>query len=322
MCSPIRADRAVPDEPRMPEAVVDAHHHLWLLSSSGIRYPWLQDDYDPERFMLGPYAPLCADFGVPDYRRAARGVPVVASVHIEAECARSQALAETEWLHAVAARHSLPSAVVAWADLLAGDASEQLAEQAAWPLVRGIRFKPRTAARAGESLPDGPGTLRDPRWGDALARLASHGLAWDLRVPFWHLEEAAALLCNAPGVTVVLEHAGLPWDRSEQGLAQWRRGMAALAENPRVFVKLSEFGLRDSAWDDARNTRIIRDALAIFGWQRCMFASNFPVAGLRVAYPALIRLFAEALAGLDDIAARAVWHDNAMRVYRIEARSG
>ncbi|VWD19641.1 amidohydrolase [Burkholderia lata] len=300
----------------MPDALVDAHHHLWRLDA-GAHYPWLQEDYDPARFMFGDYAALCRDFGVDDLRHAAQGVPILASVHVEAERARDEALAETRWLHEVAASHGLPSAVVAWVDLLAGDADERLAEQAAWPRVRGVRFKPRTTAAPGASV-DGPGTLRDPRWPTALERLAAHGLCWDLRVPFWHLEEAAALLADAPKVDVVLEHAGLPWDRSTTGLARWRRGMRALAELPNVTVKLSEFGLRDAAWNDAGNARIIRDAIAIFGWERCLFASNFPVAGLRVTYPVLLRTFADAMADLGERARRAIWHDNALRVYRID----
>ncbi|MCU9952853.1 amidohydrolase family protein [Burkholderia sp. BKH01] len=299
----------------MPDALVDAHHHLWRLDA-GAHYPWLQAQYDPARFMFGDYAALCRDFGVDDFRRAAQRAPIVASVHVEAERARDEALAETRWLHEVAAAHGLPSAVVAWVDLLAGDADERLAEQAAWPRVRGVRFKPRTASSPDAPV-DGPGTLHDPRWPAALERVAAHGLCWDLRVPFWHLGDAAALLADAPGVDVVLEHAGLPWDRSDAGLARWRRGMEALAASPRVAVKISELGLRDAVWNDADNARIIRDTIAIFGWERCLFASNFPVAGLRVSYPALLRTFARAMADLDDAARRAIWHDNAVRVYRI-----
>ncbi|AXK63720.1 amidohydrolase family protein [Burkholderia sp. IDO3] len=318
MCSQARAEPrgdAPPSPNARPARLVDAHHHLWQLGT-GARYPWLQAQYDPARFMFGDYAALCRDFGVADLRHAAQGAPIVASVHVEAERAHDEALAETRWLHEVAAAHGLPSAVVAWVDLLAGDADERLAEQAAWPRVRGVRFKPRTAS-APDADVDGPGTLRDPRWPAALERLAAHGLSWDLRVPFWHLGEAAALLGEAPGVDVVLEHAGLPWDRSDAGLARWRSGMEALAASPRVSVKISELGLRDAVWSDADNARIIRDTIAIFGWERCLFASNFPVAGLRVSYPALLRTFARAMAGLDDVARAAIWHGNAMRVYRI-----
>ncbi|WP_063550962.1 amidohydrolase family protein [Burkholderia territorii] len=317
MCSQARAEPNgdAPSPDAMPAALVDAHHHLWHLGA-GARYPWLQDQYDPARFMFGDYAALCRDFGLDDYRHAAQGAPIVASVHVEAERARDEALAETRWLHEVAAAHGLPSAVVAWVDLLADDADERLAEQAAWPRVCGVRFKPRTAA-APDAVVDGPGTLHDPRWPAALERLAARGLGWDLRVPFWHLGDAAALLADAPGVDVVLEHAGLPWDRSAAGLARWRRGMEALAASPRVSVKISELGLRDAVWNDADNARIIRDTIAIFGWQRCLFASNFPVAGLRVSYCALLRTFARAMADLDDAARQAIWHDNALRVYRI-----
>src|SRR5204863_5929219 len=113
------------------------------------------------------------------------------------------------WLHELRAAYGLPSAVVAWTDLLAPDADERLAEQVAYPLVRGVRFKP---AGEGEAL-------RDERWLHSLALLRRHGLSWDLRVPFHQLEEAAALLREAPDVRVVLEHAGLPWDRSDAGLA-------------------------------------------------------------------------------------------------------
>lgn len=302
----------------MPDAIVDAHHHLWQLGGGAVRYPWLQEAYDPAHFMFGDYEMLCQDFDVDEFRRAMGGAPVVASVHVEAECARDDALAETRWLHEAARKGAIPAAIVAWADLLADDADERLAEQAAYPLVRGIRFKPRTAPAAGGAV-TGPGTLGDPRWPRALARLAAHGLIWDLRVPFWHLEEAAVLLADAPPVRVALEHAGLPWDRSPAGLAHWRRGMESLARNPLVSVKLSEFGLREAAWNETENRRIIEDAVSIFGAQRCMFASNFPVAGLRIAYPALIDTVEAALQAckLDAAARRAIWHDNAVRLYHI-----
>lgn len=316
MCSQATSKlRAIDLAPTMPVAIVDAHHHLWRLDASA-HYPWLQDEYDPARFMFGDYSALRRDFVADDYMRAADGAPVVASVHVEAERSRAQSLAETRWLHEVATRHPIPSAVVAWVDLLADDAHERLAEHAAYPLVRGVRFKPHTSASPNERFRC-RGALDDRRWPRALERLAARTLSWDLRVPFWHLEEAAAMLADAPAVDVVLEHAGLPWDRSDAGLTCWRRGMEALAANPRVSVKLSEFGLREAAWNDAQNQQVIRDAIAIFGWQRCMFASNFPVAGLRVTYQALLRTFALAIANMNDAARHAIWHDNAIRLYRI-----
>lgn len=303
--------------PELPTAIVDAHHHLWALE--GAHYRWLQEDYAPERFILGAYEPLCRDYRPADFRADWQGMPVVASVHVEAERDRGEALAETQWLHQQHAAHGLPGAIVAWADLLAPDADAQLAAQAAMPLVRGIRCKPATAAAPGAALP-AAGSLQDPRWPAALQRLAAHGLLWDLRVPYWHLEEAAALLAQVPPLTVVLEHTGLPWDRSATGLASWRRGMAALAALPQVHVKISELGLRERPWTEADNLPVMRETLDLFGWQRCLFGSNFPVARLRIGYAELVQATARALAHLPAAARQAVWHDNAMAVYRI-ARS-
>jgi predicted TIM-barrel fold metal-dependent hydrolase len=45
---------------------------------------------------------------------------------------------------------------------------------------------------------------------------------------------------------------------------------------------------KDAPWDYEQNRRVVLDALAIFGIERSMFASNFPVAGLRINYDTLI----------------------------------
>jgi predicted TIM-barrel fold metal-dependent hydrolase len=160
--------------------------------------------------------------------------------------------------------------------------------------------------------------MQDERWLAGLAEMARHGLSWDLRVPYWHLEEAAEVARAVPQVAIVLEHTGLPWDRSAPGLGAWRRGMEALATCSNVHVKLSELGLRGQPWRLEDNAPVVRDAVAIFGPQRCMFASNFPVAGLRIDYSALVHAMSQALAHLAAEEQHAIWHDNALRFYRID----
>ena len=91
--------------------------------------------------------------------------------------------------------------------------------------------------------------MQDDKWLRGFALLQKYRLSWDLRVPYWHLTEAAEVSRQFPSVPIVLNHTGFPWDRSEDGLAAWRRGMEAVARQPNVHVKVSEFGLKDSAWD-------------------------------------------------------------------------
>ncbi|WP_336603716.1 amidohydrolase family protein [Bordetella sp. 02P26C-1] len=299
----------------LPNAIVDAHHHLWRLDQG--HYPWLQDEYDANAFFLGDYARMCHDFGPPEYRRRTQSLPIRATVHVEAERARDEALAETAWLHELNSQTGMPNAVVAYADFGSPDVASALEQQSAYPLVRGIRCKPKTSASPTSSVRNQPGTMQDERWLRGLALLERYGLSWDLRVPFWHLSEAADVAAQFPSLPIVLNHLGLPWDRSEEGIAAWRRGMEALARHEQVYVKLSEMGLRDAAWNTAENARLIRDTVSIFGWQRCMFASNLPVSGLNVDMPTLIDTVSLGVEDLSEAQKQAIWHDNAVRFYRI-----
>lgn len=301
----------------LPDAIVDSHHHLWDLKG-GIRYPWLQDQYDSTTFILGDYKPLCQDFLVDDFKKCWGGMPVVSSVHIEAECDRAQAQMESSWLMQIAQSQHLPTVFIGYVDLLSENCVEQLDQQMKHALFKGVRCKPVTSRTPDQSVRDSHRSLQDTRWLEGLRQLSSRGLIWDLRVPFWHLSEAAELLKQSPDTKVVIEHAGLPWDRSSEGLAQWRKGMRMLADLPNgICVKLSELGLSGAPWKYEENCIIVQELIAIFGWERCMFGSNFPVASLRISYTELIRAMSNMLSHLGGEARQAIWHDNANRMYSI-----
>jgi len=304
-----------------PEAVtlVDAHHHLWDLD--GNRYPWLADE--PEtHFFLGNYDALKRNYLPDDYRRDAARHNVLATVHCEAEWRRDDQVGETAWLTRIHEAHGMPAAIVAHAWFHTDNAEEVLARQAAFPLVRGIRSKPVTSLSPDAMTPGAPGTMQDPRWLEGFARLERHGLSWDLRVPFWHLYEAADVAAAFPRTPIVLNHTGFPWNRSEPGLAAWRQAMEAIARQPNVWLKVSEFGLKDQPWDYESNRRIVRDAIAIFGIRRCMFASNFPVAGLRVDYDTLVRSVARMIEDFPAADRQRFFVGNAVAFYRLEQITG
>jgi predicted TIM-barrel fold metal-dependent hydrolase len=295
-------------------ALVDAHHHLWDLKRN--HYPWLSDRPEPH-FFLGDYSPIKRDYLPADYRRDAAGHNVLATVHCEAEWDRDDQVGETLWLEQVHAEHGFPNAVVAHAWFHTDNAAEVLARQAACPLVRGIRSKPVTSLSPDTMTPGVSGSMQDPRWLEGFARLQQHGLSWDLRVPFWHLPEAARVAAGFPQVPIVLNHTGFPWDRSEAGLVAWRRAMETIAREPNVHLKVSEFGLKDQPWEYDSNRRIVLEAISIFGIERCMFASNFPVAGLRVDYDRLVRSVSRMLADFGTAEREAFFVHNAARFYRL-----
>jgi predicted TIM-barrel fold metal-dependent hydrolase len=301
---------------RSPDAVklVDAHHHLWDLSLH--YYPGLTDKPN-QKFFLGSIDTLRRNYLAEDYLRDAHDHNVLTTVHVEAEMSRDSQIKETQWLSQVNEMHGFPGAIVAHASFHTDNAEEIIARQAAYPLVRGIRSKPVTAESPAQVAPGAPGTMQDDRWLRGFSVLERYRLSWDLRVPFWHLVEAAEVARAFPGTRIVLNHTGFPWDRSEEGLAAWRSAMEQLARNPNVFLKVSEFGLKDAAWNYEQNRRIVLDALAIFGIERSMFASNFPVAGLRINYDGLVRAMKRMLAHLSvEDQERFFWR-NACAFYRL-----
>ena len=90
--------------------------------------------------------------------------------------------------------------------------------------------------------------------------------------------------------------------------------MAQLASCDNISVKIS--GLGNLGATDQR--QVIATLLELFGARRAMFASNYPVDSLRASYDATYGLFDEATRALSMEERRALFHDNAVRIYRME----
>jgi len=294
--------------------IVDAHQHFWNLS--WLRYPWLQDA-KPIPFRYGDTSALHRTYLPADYRADSADQGIVKTVHMEAECDPRDPVGETLWLEEVAAAHGIPNACVAQAWLDREDVAEVLAAQAAHRLVRGVRHKPRAAASPGEAKRGEPGSMDDDRWRRGYARLERHGLSFDLQTPWWHLEAAADLARDFPKTTLILNHTGLPADRSAKGLAAWRRALEVLAGQPNAVLKISGLGQRDRPWTLADNGPVIRTAIDVFGADRCMFASNYPVDSLTGSFDTIYAGFRAAVADFPQPQQKALFHDNAVRVYRL-----
>lgn len=300
--------------PDRPKGVVDAHMHLWDL---GLRkHPWLRDA-PPIRFRYGDYRAIRTTYLAADYRRDAAAVDVGATVYIEAEWDPADPVGEMEWIAAAAAGEGLPNAVVAQAWLDRDDAAEVLRRHAAFPLVRGVRHKPKAVATPDVARRGLSGSMDDPRWRDGYALLERHDLHFELQTPFWHLDAAYDLTRDFPSTRIVLNHAGLPVDRSSEGLAAWRRALAQVAQAPNVFLKISGLGSAGAPWSLDANRPVIRDAIAIFGVGRTMFGSNYPVDRLVGRFVDIFAGFAEATRDFAPVDRDAMFRDNALSFYRI-----
>jgi predicted TIM-barrel fold metal-dependent hydrolase len=294
--------------------IIDAHQHFWDLDRN--YYPWLCDA-DPIPFRYGDYAALRQNYLPPDYRRDSIGFRVVKTVHMEAEWDRADPVAETRWIETVHGEYGLPTACIGHAALDRADVADVLAGHALSPLVRGVRHKPAAANDPREARRGAPGSMDDPRWRAGFALLEPHGLSYDLQTPWWHLDAAADLAADFPATTIVINHTGLPVDRSAEGLAGWRRALEMAAAKPNVAIKISGLGRRGQLWTLEANAPVIRDAIAIFGVDRCMFASNYPVDRLAGSFDTIYRGFFAAVAECTRNKQLQLFHDNALRIYRL-----
>ncbi|MDF5816680.1 amidohydrolase family protein [Pseudomonas aeruginosa] len=193
--------------------IVDAHHHFWDPQAN--YHPWLAEDAKIP-FRYGDYSAIKRRYLPADYFGDVGAHRVVETVYVETEWTR--AIRSANPLRASPRRTPWRAPRSGWRrpGLDAPDAAEVLAAQASLARVRSVRHKP-----GGPQRPQQVGELRslmsDERWRRGYAELARHGLHFDLQTPWWNLAEAACLARDFPDTLIVLNHAGLPSDRSEVG---------------------------------------------------------------------------------------------------------
>ena len=151
-----------------------------------------------------------------------------------------------------------------------------------------------------------------------IMRLADYGYSFDLQVFAPQMAGAAGLAAACPDVTFILQHAGMLEDLSPEGRSAWRGGMMGLAACPNVVSKLSGLGTFIHRNDPAHISEIVGDTVAIFGADRCLFGSNFPIEKLWTSYRELVDAYRAATAHLRADHRDAVLRTTALRVYRLK----
>jgi predicted TIM-barrel fold metal-dependent hydrolase len=294
--------------------IVDAHHHFWDLSLG--KHPWLcREPWIHMRY--GDYSSIRCDYMPADYFADAAGFNVVKTVYVETEWDADDPVGEVDWIKQVMDSHGYPHAVVAQAWLDADNVEQVLGAHAASGVVRSVRHKP-TSSHSPYMPGNFPrGSMSDAGWRKGFALLAPHGLHFDLQVVHWHMPEAAQLARDFPDTTIIINHTALPSNRSAAGLAQWRSALQIVAAEPNVVLKISGIGMPGMPWTIAANRQIVLDSIRLFGVDRCMFASNFPVDRMGGDYSTIFNGFMSITADLSDADRRKLFHDNAVRVYSL-----
>jgi L-fuconolactonase len=272
--------------------VIDAHLHLWDLQRS--RYSWIT----PE---LGPlHTTITADRAEAELT----AVGVERAVLVQAE----DSVADTEFMLEVAAERDWVAGVVGWVQLDDPEvAAEQLERFTADPAFRGVRHLVHDDPR--------DDFLALPTVRESLGLLAQRGLPYD--VPdAWprHLGPTAELAGALPELTVVLDHLGKP-PHGRPDFRAWREAFTAVAARPNTVAKISGLQVRGEPFTAAGLRPAWEAALELFGPDRLLWGSDWPMTLLTAGYAGTWEVMAELLGELTDEEQCKILTRNAQRVY-------
>ena len=325
---------ALHDEPVLEpdRPIVDAHHHLW--------------DRPDNRYL---FLDFLSDLGA--------GHNISATVFMECGAMyrkhgpeAERAIGEMEFAAGAAAMSdsggygdsAVCAGIIGSGDLRLGDDLGRILERyasATGGRLRGVRqiaaWHRDPAARGSMANPP-PGLLLEPVAGRGLAAIERAGLSLDVFAYHTQLDELAEVARRHPGLPMIVNHVGGaigigPYaSRRDEVFSDWRAGMVELGRCPNVRVKLSGLGMRvfgfgfgdrpqppsssdlATAWGP-----YIETCIEIFGADRCLFGSNFPVDKGTCSYRVLWNAFKRIVAGTSEREKQALFAGTAKAVYRL-----
>jgi len=256
---------------------IDAHQHLWDLSR--VDYPWILAKGEVRFF--GQPDPIRKDYLLGQYLDDTAG-RIARSVHVQVGAKPGHELKETAFVAECSAQTGgrLPAAAVVAVDMGGGGLEEELEAQLAFPVTRGVRQMIGKSAEENPSLPPFVPEIWIKNW----RKLPGHDLSFDLQLTEEQYPEVLAALEKVPELKVAICHLASPWDRSADGMQRWREWMKRFAALPNAKMKISGLCMFTKSWDETEFLRWGAAALEIFGADRCMLGSNFPVDRLYVSY--------------------------------------
>jgi predicted TIM-barrel fold metal-dependent hydrolase len=284
---------------------VDTHVHFFDMRQPRLRYSWLEEESDDN-----PAIPLGAmrarRYWPDDYLAETRFHNVRKVVHVEAATDTPDPVEETAWLQAFADRLDVPHGIVAALDLARTDVAEQLDRHTEFRNLRGIRD-----LRDDDYLSSVP-------WRRGVKALERHGgLVLCIMPPPELAAVARELAVSHPGVTVCIDHAGFPRDRSDEYFDRWRTGIRILAEAENTVIKMSGLAMADHRWTVDSIRPWVLECIAAFGVERACFGTNWPLDRLWSSYGDVIDAYAGIISQFRPDEQHALFAGNAERIFRI-----
>ena len=275
--------------------MIDSHHHLWKYNKA--EYDWIPED-----------SPLAKDHLIEQLEYETSSAEVLGTVVVQAR----QTLAESKWLLNLADQSDMIAGVIGWAPLMEYDVSHTLSYLAACPKFRGVRHV----------LQNEPDTffLSDD-FHRGLSLLPELDLRYDLLVFQRQLSVALKLVDRQADLGIIIDHLAKPEIHNGKINPAWKAGMTELAKRDNILgVKISGLvnEVVDAEIDEPTLRAYFDETLEIFGSDRLMFGSDWPVCLLRIdSYQKWADMVRGFVSRLSSDESDAILHDNAVRIYAL-----
>lgn len=268
--------------------MIDSHQHFWQVGR--FDYPWMSSD-------LGV---LYRDYLPADLAPILQRNSVAQTVLVQA----SNSVAETNWLLELSEANPFIAGVVGWVDLTRVD------ELCAHPKFKGVRHLV-------ESEPNDDWLIQ-PAVLAGLQKLSARGCTYDLLVHTRHLKYIPQVAESCPELQLVIDHLAKPPIASNE-INQWSQAMKPVAAFPNIHCKLSGLVTEAnwSSWQTDDLRPYVDKALDLFGADRMMFGSDYPVCLLASTYDRVLESFQELLRDLSGADRDQIFSTNAQRFYRL-----
>ena len=275
--------------------VVDSHHHFWDVGK--LEYQWMPPG---ESVLRRNYLP---EDLAPELKQAGVDKTVIVQAH--------QSVEETMWLLDIAENNEFVAGVVGWVDLTAADVGDTLDELQANPWFKGVRH-------IWHDEPDDDWLAR-PGPVNGLREVAARGLAYDFLVRPQHLKYVPEIMDKVPDLRSVIDHIAKPLI-AEKAVEPWLEDLREVANIPGMMCKVS--GMVTEAdldnWTPDDLAPYVAHVLGMFGYDRLMYGSDWPVCLLGGSYQEVIGAAKTTLSSLTSEETEAVFGKNAARFYRLD----
>ena len=275
--------------------IIDSHQHFWQVGR--FDYPWMTNDVEV----------LYRDYLPPTLEPILERNGVAKTVLVQA----SDSMAESRWLLSLADAYPFIAGVVGWVDLEGPEVQQQLDELTTHQKFKGVRHL--VESESADNWLAQPAVLR------GLQQLASSGTSYDLLVHTRHLKHVRTVAETCPNLSLVIDHAAKPPIALGE-IKEWAQELRPVAVYKNIHCKLS--GLVTEAnyngWqvDDLRP--FVECVLDLFGAERLMFGSDYPVCLVAASYDRVLESLQEILKDLNAEEQKQIFAGNASKFYRLQ----